>query len=526
MSNVLDVEVAASKFEEVKNLRGGPVTHEIIFDNIKASVGINAPVFHKQKHRDGAFIFVAGGPTLIAHLNEIRARSERGEFICTSNNTYDFLIENGIVPNACCVIDPKEIVKTYIKKPNKRTTFYIGIVCNPAVGTQLVDAGMDVMKVCTAYGMDDEADVKMQMQAYPDVKGLSYLVGGTMMGLRAMPMALLLGFKKIEYYGFDSCFADGPKIVMEDEPGYTALVEACDGRHYEDPDTKKKYAMDESGGTFYAYAKKRGENIQVAETTDGKRFLTSPCFAHQAKQFIKWADRYDGKLDIIVHGHSLSSHWLELHRKNMASAFAEVGDKRWTGGYAKLQGDLHTGGQYGTDHGIVDIELFGRPVLAIFHAVKRAVRILDYGCGHAQLENAVKRYFTPELATVTGYDPFVERYSAQIDGKYDVVTCFDVMEHIEYQCVDNVLRHIAERTGYVAVFAIATSDAVKNLADGRNAHITQRSPEWWVNKLSKYFQVAEATYTANGCHVTCQALEAKENVENEPNRNQNGHQEA
>ena len=71
------------------------------------------------------------------------------------------------------------------------------------------------------YGLDDEEDVGLQMQLYAPTKAMSFLTGGTMMGLRAMNLAELLGYKKIEYYGMDSCFAsESPELVMEDDPRY------------------------------------------------------------------------------------------------------------------------------------------------------------------------------------------------------------------------------------------------------------------------------------------------------------------
>ena len=67
----------------------------------------------------------------------------------------------------------------------------------------------------------------------------------------------------------------------------------------------------------------------------------------------------------------------------------------------------------------------------------------------------------------------------------------------------------------MAVFGIALSDAVKELGDGRNAHITQKSGAWWVKELSKRFIVVEGIYNAQKSFFICQTFEGKESLDRE-----------
>lgn len=335
-----------------------------------------------------------------------------------------------------------------------------------------------------------------------------------MMGLRAMPMACLMGFRKIEYYGFDSCFSVNPKMIKEGEADYEKVRAECEGRYYSDPDTKVNYVLSEAGGVFYAYQKKRGENIQVAQTPDGKRFLTSPCFAHQVKQFTKWVDRYEGKLEIMVHGESLSAHMLKVHKDRMDKLRSDIGDKRWTSEYSVLQKELHEQGHYGME-GQVDFEMAARAIISLHCQLKRPLRILDYGCGSGALGKKIEESFTSNVAQVSYYDPFIEKYSKEPSEKFDIVACFDMLEHVEFQCVDNVLKHLAGFVKYMSVIAIHTADAVKLLADGRNAHVTQRNPQWWVNTIGLKLAIGEAIYTADHIMMACQSFDAKETMDKE-----------
>lgn len=87
-----------------------------------------------------------------------------------------------------------------------------------------------------------------------------------------------------------------------------------------------------------------------------------------------------------------------------------------------------------------------------------------------------------------GYDPGVPEYAAYPESA-EVVTCIDVLEHIEPEYLDNVLDHL-EGVTEVALFAsIHMGPAGKTLDDGRNAHLTQERPEWWLPKLMQRFDL-------------------------------------
>lgn len=517
MNDLLKVANPEGGFSPVEDVKGSPVSNKKVLENIKESLRFDIPVFSKKVKTGGSFIFVAGGSTLREYLSEIRLRKENGEFICTSNMTHDYLVDNGIIPDMCLLVDPKKRCKDYIKKTQKETIYVIGVVANPEVFENLIKAGCEVERLLVAYGIEDESDIKLQEELYKNKK--DYLVGGTMTGLRAMPFALMNGFSKIEYYGFDSCFSSNPDLVYEDDPRFKAIKKR-DKRHYEDSDNGKKYVIDEpkDGGFFYAYKKPRGENIQIAETPDGKRFLTSNVFAHQAKQFIKWVERMDGKLKVVVHGDSLSSAYLKSHIEKMDKLKQGVGDKRWTDKYAKEMIAFHKDEvtQFGQS-GYLHFDTASRGINTLYDDLRRNLTVLDYGCGKGSLKNKINSVF--KIANVTNYDPFIEEFDKEPEGKFDLVVCNDVMEHTEIQCVGNVLNSIRDKTKYMAIFTIALDDAKKELPDGRNTHITLKNAHWWLKELAKKFIVVEAMRSGhlgyNAGYYICQSIEAVDEKEKE-----------
>lgn len=97
--------------------------------------------------------------------------------------------------------------------------------------------------------------------------------------------------------------------------------------------------------------------------------------------------------------------------------------------------------------------------------------ILDYGCGKRTLETALG-------FPIHNYDPCIPGLD-DVPGQHDIVACTDVLEHIEPDCLDEVLKDIKRCTGKVAMLLVATRPAKKYLADGRNAHLIQQPYEWW-----------------------------------------------
>jgi hypothetical protein len=64
-----------------------------------------------------------------------------------------------------------------------------------------------------------------------------------------------------------------------------------------------------------------------------------------------------------------------------------------------------------------------------------------------------------------------------------------VLEHIEPELLDNVLDDLQRLTLRAAMCTVHTGAAVKFLPDGRNAHLIQQPPEWWLPKFEARFDV-------------------------------------
>ena len=105
--------------------------------------------------------------------------------------------------------------------------------------------------------------------------------------------------------------------------------------------------------------------------------------------------------------------------------------------------------------------------------------LLDYGCGKGVIASALP--FPPKE-----YDPAIKGKEASPEPA-DVVYCGDVLEHIEPECLNDVLDDLVRVTKKIGIFVIHLTPALKFLEDGRNTHLILESGWWWADKLSKKF---------------------------------------
>lgn len=160
--------------------------------------------------------------------------------------------------------------------------------------------------------------------------------------------------------------------------------------------------------------------------------------------------------------------------------------------YRKLNTELHTNSpDYGVS--VRTLEVAMEPVSNLI-AVTKAKTILDYGCGKGKFIEALSRKW-PEVE-VRGYDPAIEKFSEE-PSNCDVVISFDVLEHVEPECISQVIEHIANLTGIAAMLNVATKPAKKILADGRNAHLIVEPHSYWRELLDQHMKIVIEEEQAN-----------------------------
>jgi len=115
--------------------------------------------------------------------------------------------------------------------------------------------------------------------------------------------------------------------------------------------------------------------------------------------------------------------------------------------------------------------------------------LLDYGAGKGRLaETIIQKRMVDHPMRFQHYDPAVPKWS-QAPEPCEMVACIDVLEHIEPALLDNVLDDLKRVTQTVGLFTVSTVEAMKTLADGRNAHLIVEGPEFWLPKIMERFDL-------------------------------------
>ena len=148
--------------------------------------------------------------------------------------------------------------------------------------------------------------------------------------------------------------------------------------------------------------------------------------------------------------------------------------------YLQQQKDLHQNPNYG----IASLS-FAPIVFNIFQQIG-AHSLTDYGAGKKNLLVGLNKLGVNNLI-YQPYDPAFPEYGAPLPA--DLVCCIDVLEHIEPDYLENVLKELSLIVKKFGFFSIHMGPAGKILADGRNAHLIQKPTSWWLPKLSEYFEI-------------------------------------
>lgn len=183
------------------------------------------------------------------------------------------------------------------------------------------------------------------------------------------------------------------------------------------------------------------------------------------------------------------------HMGHLMGAAGSYGLDRSTlisAGYVEQNRKLHARGDYG-----ISGKRRCAEVLA-FLAELGAFGMLDYGSGQGTLKAALVK---------AGFKGPVEEYDPAIKGRdrmpkpADLVTCTDVLEHVEPEKLQAVLAHIRRLAKKGAYLVIATRPAKKVLPNGRNAHLIIQPAAWWLARIGEAGFAIERWSQAEGHDV-------------------------
>ena len=432
-------------FDSVPQCKKLSVENEKWLENIAHNIQLDVPNAVACDYNPKTMVMVCGGVSAKNYLEEIRAKALDPAYdVFCSNKTGEWLLQNGIIPQYHMIIDSRKSKLRDVSLTHPDVTYLLALNVDPSLFEALKDNKVKKF-FCPSNIGGEELDRK-EVEKYI-TEPMLMVCGGTMAGVRAITLAEGLGYRELEYYGFDACI--------------------------------------ESKDVHYAYDKKHNEAILTVEAEDGRQFLSTHIFADQVEQVMYWRMELPW-VKVTVHGDSFMSHMLKLDAEKHKPKHSLL----VTPEYLELQKQMHEKENYG-----ISGHKHAKTVHSLAQQLSRkygSVSVLDYGCGQSTLKKALEGY--PPIAGMEfrEYDPSIEGKDSPPEAA-DLVVCSDVMEHIEPECLANVLDHIKSLTNKLVFFWIDTAEAVKVLPDGRNAHISIHKPDWWYKKIKARFIVAESS---------------------------------
>lgn len=209
---------------------------DYIINNINENLDLikNWELIKNCKVNDEHAIIVSAGPSLDYAKLRYVIKKTKGKVIAVKHS-YPKLLENGIQPWACVVLDPRPItgVSTHgivrsqlFKNIDKETKFLVASMTDPSV-TKYISKRTNNVHGWHAYSeaIKQSAEGNFELSVKANIPPTAtFVTGGTCAALRAIGMHHILGFRQFHLFGFDcslpSLSEKQKKEKLDDKPKY------------------------------------------------------------------------------------------------------------------------------------------------------------------------------------------------------------------------------------------------------------------------------------------------------------------
>lgn len=173
------------------------VTLDAEIRQVKIAVSQGYPSIGLQPIKAETVSIVGFGPSLVDTWKDITRPC------ITVSGAHDFLVDKGVYPDFHAECDGREHKTKHLERPNGFTTYLIATICNPRVWEIL-----DGCKVVTWHNANGKHIVNWIGENDP---GTIMVAGGSVVGMSAIHLAGLMGYRKFRLFGFDGNFRDGKR---------------------------------------------------------------------------------------------------------------------------------------------------------------------------------------------------------------------------------------------------------------------------------------------------------------------------
>lgn len=401
-----------------------PNTHEKVVDaHIRANSQRDIPWLYASEPHDRVAVICGGGPSLLDDLDVIRAMD--GD-VFGLNGAALTLTQNGIHVDRQVIIDAQEITSVLVEPEAGMHVF----------ASHVHKETLDRATNPTLFHLNFDGIEDLMPPEKVEAGGYTLVGGGVSVGITALVVAYVMGYRKVHLFGYDSS---------------------------------------NRGTATHAYKQAWNEPIpRIDVEWAGKTYNASMPMKLQAEAFPRFAAQLqDEGCEIEVHGDGLlpaiwrDAPMTERQKYQRMWMIPEYGERSP-----------------------------GERVAPVFiDVVKPDGLVIDFGCGSGKGAKALAAAgldvllvdFTDNCRDKDVLHlPFREwDLTEPMPFRAPYGFCTDVLEHIPTEDVGRVIRNIMEASPRV-FFQIATWDDNWGEVIGQRLHMTVRPHEWWAEQFAEY----------------------------------------
>ncbi len=174
-----------------------------VLANVKAAIRRQHPQVRPYQPQGTPLVLIAGGPSLNTTLDELRAEIFRGCRVAVVNGAYQWAIDHNIKPDMAIALDARPVNAEFYRTPVPGCKYLVASQCAPTMFDML--EGRDVWLFhALSY---ESAEVPILEEFYGKGR-VTPVTGGSTVTIRALSLLRMLGFLRLDIFGFDSCWMD------------------------------------------------------------------------------------------------------------------------------------------------------------------------------------------------------------------------------------------------------------------------------------------------------------------------------
>lgn len=195
-------------FHQLPRSDGANVGADVINANVLSACERDLEWFVGSAPNRETLVLCCGGPSLADSMADIRWHKRHGARVVSVNNVIGFLLEHNIRPDSHVMLDARPQNAAFVQNAPEGVKYLIASQCAPAVFEALKDREV-LLWHNMAAGMEPIFEPYAKAMIEGRGKPFALVPGGGFVGLRALSLAWLSGYRKIHIYGMDGAFRDG-----------------------------------------------------------------------------------------------------------------------------------------------------------------------------------------------------------------------------------------------------------------------------------------------------------------------------